>query len=556
MRFIISTLFFLLTFVLVNAQTNLVPNSGFEDTISCPNNYGQITRATFWQNSTAGSPDYFNSCNAGFWGVPSNYLGNQNARTGNGYALVVAYCLCTGVSTSAREYIQVPLNNVLLRDETYCVEFYVSLANGQYTEYAVNNLGAYFSDIAVASSSWGPLPYIPQITNSLLNPLTTPGMWTKISGSFKAVGTEQFLTIGNFNDNALSDTVFIKPTAVSLKESDYYIDDVSVIHLDADAGRDTAVCSGGNVILGRPASAGLTYSWQPSTGLSSDTIAQPIASPTVTTTYYLTATLAGGCSKLDTVTVTVVDVNAGSDSTVCEGSSVLIGTPALSGVNYNWFPAVGLNDPAIAQPLSTLSFTTTYTVTASANGCIQTDDVTITVLPYISPTADAGTSSTICAGDTIGIGAAANAGYSYTWFPQSFINDAFSSSPIVFPAQTTLYALTVIDTASNYLCKTTGTDSVLITIDPCPPEIPNVFTPNNDGINDVFEIENLSEGSSVRIYNRWGILVYEQIASSDRSEFNWDGRTTSGEVMSAGTYFYIVQLKNEEVYEGFVELLR
>ena len=80
------------------SQTNLVPNPSFEDTVTCPNNRGQITYATSWLNPTIASPDYMNACNAGQVGVPSNYLGTQNAHTGNAYALIVTYCFCPGIS--------------------------------------------------------------------------------------------------------------------------------------------------------------------------------------------------------------------------------------------------------------------------------------------------------------------------------------------------------------------------------------------------------------------------------------------------------------------------
>ncbi len=211
------------------SQTNLVPNPSFEDTVHCPNNAGQINYATFWINPTMASPDYMNICNTGMFGVPSNYAGTQNVHTGNAYALIATYGSVAFTSNSYREYIQVPLTSLLIQGEIYCVEFYVSLANGQYTEYAVNNIGAYFSPLAVSSTNYDPLPYVPQIVNPSSNPLTNIGVWTKVSGMFIAQGGEHYLTIGNFNNNAASDTVFIKPTSASDKSSGYYIDDVSVI---------------------------------------------------------------------------------------------------------------------------------------------------------------------------------------------------------------------------------------------------------------------------------------------------------------------------------------
>lgn len=82
--------------------------------------------------------------------------------------------------------------------------------------------------------------------------------------------------------------------------------------------------------------------------------------------------------------------------------------------------------------------------------------------------------------------------------------------------------------------------------------IPNVFTPNSDNINDTFIIENLPEGSTVQIYNRWGALVAEW----DKPDGSWGGRTKGGSQVSGGVYYYIVMLPYGERKKGFVQLFR
>ncbi len=534
------------------SQTNLVPNPSFEDTVLCPNNPGQLNYARFWVNPTLASPDYMNTCNRGQLGVPVNYIGVQNARTGNAYAFLGVYCFCGGSSNNYREYIQVPLNTMLLKGELYCIEFYVSLSNGLTAAYALNNIGAYFSGTAVSSTDKDPLPYLPQVVNPSSNPLTNVGVWTKVSGQFIAQGGEHYLTIGNFNDNATSDTVFIKNTITSSKEADYYIDDVSVMHIDADAGKDTAICKGNSIQIGRVTSAGITYSWQPATGLSSAGIAQPIATPTVTTTYYLAATLMGGCTKQDTVTITVVSADAGRDTALCEGSGMILGSASLKGVNYNWLPTEGLNKADIAQPIAIPATPTTYTLIATANGCVRMDTVNIAIMPYQKPISNPGIAQTICQGDTVSLGIAATPGYKFTWSPIFYLNNINSSQPFAFPKQTTYYALTVTDTVSNYLCKTSTIDSVLITVDECWPLLPNIFTPNGDGINDEFVLTNLTAGSSMRIYNRWG----NEVISYKVGDISWDGRMRSGVACAEGIYYYIISVPGGKTYTGVIQLAR
>jgi gliding motility-associated-like protein len=80
--------------------------------------------------------------------------------------------------------------------------------------------------------------------------------------------------------------------------------------------------------------------------------------------------------------------------------------------------------------------------------------------------------------------------------------------------------------------------------------VPNVFSPNDDGVNDVFKIEGLQQGDEVVIYNRWGTKVYEFINTNDA----WDGRTTAGQKCSTGVYYYYVKRKNNENKKGFVHL--
>ena len=80
-------------------------------------------------------------------------------------------------------------------------------------------------------------------------------------------------------------------------------------------------------------------------------------------------------------------------------------------------------------------------------------------------------------------------------------------------------------------------------------EIPNVFTPNGDGINDLWKLSFLTGENTVSIINRWGNLVYE----STLNEVSWDGKTQNDIEVSEGTYFYRISNSN---IAGFIELVR
>ena len=92
-------------------------------------------------------------------------------------------------------------------------------------------------------------------------------------------------------------------------------------------------------------------------------------------------------------------------------------------------------------------------------------------------------------------------------------------------------------------------DEATFVIVPCSIEIPNIFSPNNDGINDEFRFNNLEffPGSSLEIYNRWGILVYE---SADYAN-NW-----TAENVADGTYYYFLQRGDGELFKGTVTIKR
>jgi gliding motility-associated-like protein len=82
--------------------------------------------------------------------------------------------------------------------------------------------------------------------------------------------------------------------------------------------------------------------------------------------------------------------------------------------------------------------------------------------------------------------------------------------------------------------------------------IANVFSPNDDGYNDLFKIQGLTENDQVSIFNRWGIKV-----TTFKSSEGWDGRTTSGEFCSEGVYYYVLETKEKNnSKKGFIHLLR
>lgn len=224
----------------------------------------------------------------------------------------------------------------------------------------------------------------------------------------------------------------------------------------ANAGSDVTICSGASTTLS--ASGGTAYNWAPSTGLSSSTIANPVANPTVTTNYTVTVTN-NGCTATDFVNVLITSppvVNAGSDINVCLGSAGSLN--ASGGTSYLWSPATGLSSTTISNPVVNTTVTTTYTVLISSGGCSGSDAVVVNVNAL--PVADAGTNAVICQGASTTLNA--SGGVSYTWTPGAGLNFPNSISPVADPTITTTYTVTV----SNGTC--TANDVVTVSVTPLP----------------------------------------------------------------------------------------
>jgi len=212
------------------SQTNLVPNPGFENFITGDTfcNAGYINDTPPWINPTGASPNCFKSCcwNQG-WAIPQNAFGFQYPFNGIGYAGFGVYTLST-ILPNGREYIQVKLLDSLKENIKYLVKFYVCLADSE--KYATDDIGLYFSDTAIYKDVFDHSPFssfIPQIENTQGNIITDKENWTLISGIYIAQGGEQYITIGNFYDDANTDTLFVGGGNI-YNESYYYIDDVSV----------------------------------------------------------------------------------------------------------------------------------------------------------------------------------------------------------------------------------------------------------------------------------------------------------------------------------------
>jgi hypothetical protein len=191
---------------------------------------------------------------------------------------------------------------------------------------------------------------------------------------------------------------------------------VSNMTVTVDSRNDT-ICQGESVQL--EASGGNHYEWTPSAGLSNATIANPVASPTVSTTYTVkVCDSLCGCVKHDSVHIqvdTVPEAFAGGDKKLCRGESVRLGSSAIVNIKYHWqsLPAGFISDSALVNITPDSSATYILTLSNPGTRCTSTDTARVTVYQR-SKSKIYGTDS-LCSGDTTYLSVNKAAGYSYHW---------------------------------------------------------------------------------------------------------------------------------------------
>jgi gliding motility-associated-like protein len=311
--------------------------------------------------------------------------------------------------------------------------------------------------------------------------------WSPATGLSSATAANPTVTLTNSTAAATTQTYTLTVTsAAGCTSTGTVVVTVNPLPT-AVPGAAVAFCSGGSATLGGTAVTGLTYSWSPTTGLSSATAANPTVTLTnstsaaTTQTYTLTVTNAGGCTSTGTVVVTVNPLpvaTAGAAVAFCSGGSGQLGAASVTGLTYSWSPATGLSSATAANPTVTLTNSTgaavtqTYTLTTtSATGCTSTGTVVVTVNPI--PVAVPGAAVAFCSGGSGQLGAASVTGLTYSWSPATGLSDPTIANPTVTltnstsTATTQTYTLTVTG-AGN--CTSTGT--VVVTVNPLPTAVP------------------------------------------------------------------------------------
>lgn len=288
-----------------------------------------------------------------------------------------------------------------------------------------------------------------------------------------------------------------------------------------------------------------TFAW---TGPGAFTAATEDISGVVAGSYTVIITDNNGCSMRDTITVgalTTVIADAGNDTTACvAGRITLDGSLSANALTYTWtaIPSGNNVGNAVTTTVTPVTGVNIYVLTVTNNGCTDTDTVFVTSLP--APLANAGPDQSILQGNSTAIGGspAGPSSATYAWVPSSALSDPSAPNPVAGPVTTTTYVIVVTDTSG---CV--GTDTMILEVVPSI-WFPDGFTPNGDGTNDVWVIDNifLFPRCEVEVYDRWGIKLFRSVGYTTPFDGQYNGKD-----LPVGTYYYIIKLNDPMFPDAF-----
>ncbi len=348
------------------------------------------------------------------------------------------------------------------------------------------------------------------INNILIGPIFSPGgitcnwqrffsNWNSGNNTTATISIVNLNTVAGGNDFALDDISF---ATVDIKRDSVKII-VDTPHVNATG--TTSVCAGTSSNLS--ATGANSYVWMPPTGLSNANIANPIATPTTSTTYTVTGTSINGCTAQSSATITILPkpiITKTADATICNNASIQLN--ASGGTNYVWTPAATLSNANIANPIATptASFTKYYvTVTNNAvNNCTNKDSVQITVRP--APVFTISPANITCSGTSVQLNA--GGGDSYLWSPANLVSNVAINNPLAIATTTTTYSVTITETA----CNTSQTLQTIVTVNP----LPSITASSSNDIDCSNDLSNLlATGATQFIWSPSATLNNSNIAN-------------------------------------------
>ena len=328
-----------------------------------------------------------------------------------------------------------------------------------------------------------------------------------------------------------------------------------------NAGVDTTICKFTDALL--HSTGADFYTWTSHPSLSCTSCAEPIAKPEKTITYAVTGKTIFGCSKEDFVTVKVLQpfkMGIRDNDTVCLGNSVVL--KATGADKYQWSPSTWLNNTNTGTPKSTPTSSITYKVVGSDSlGCFE-DEGSVTIKLYTKPHVEIanGESIVVQAGTPVKLTTKNSPDIvDWKWYPSKWLSCSTCAETIAAANENITYHVTA---ANQGHCEASDDVTISVICNNANVYVPNTFSPNHDGSNDVFYPRGtgLYTIKSFKIFNRWGQVVFSKNGiSANDPQVGWDG-TLNGAILQPDVYVYtlevICQNNNILPIKGNVTLIR
>ncbi len=317
---------------------------------------------------------------------------------------------------------------------------------------------------------------------------------------------------------------------------------------------DSIVCTGDTINLQSMADGPYQFTWWHlnSNTIVGDKLISPVVPPPPDASYAIQVTL-GSCNARDTVNLKIVDppqAFAGNDTTICYGDQITL--RATGGSIYQWTPAALVNTPTRAATTTRPTTTTDFIVTVrDVLGCPKpvNDTVQIAVIPPVP--AFAGNDTILIKDQPFRLHA--TGGVRYVWTPVDGLDNPAIDSPLTNINRDFTYTVMVYTPEGCH-----GTDDIHLRFIVGPDiYIPTGFSPNGDGLNDIFRPlpVGIVHMDFFRVFDRWGKLMYTNVEYMK----GWDG-TFGGQPAAIGTYVWVVQGQdihgNTVLRKGTVTLVR
>ncbi|MFN8116971.1 MAG: gliding motility-associated C-terminal domain-containing protein [Bacteroidia bacterium] len=387
-----------------------------------------------------------------------------------------------------------------------------------------------------------------------------PFVWTASSGTNPA-------SLGTVSVNPLTTTTYtvLSGTGACTATTGATVNVLPVINPMITASSPT-VCLTKTITLSAPFVSGYTYTWQPSNAITgANSTSSIVATPPTTATVIYTVIVSNGfCSSTDTIKLQIKtppdikNITTLNNDTICVGGCVTFSanTTGSMPIFYQWYyqsgvgtSSVGVAPEACYPSAGSFSVVATASNTCGVDTLIKTNFVTVFDMPVLQVSND----TTINIGESATV--SASGGVSYSWSPN--INGTIAcptcSSTVVSPTLTTNY---IVVASNSIYCKVQDTVTVIVDVNCGDFFIPNVFSPNGDGLNDMINVHGRCISTfNLQIFNRWGEKVFETSTLSE----SWDG-TFRGQKLDTGVFVYKaegVSIDGQEFkLKGNITLLR